>query len=213
MKRLILFGAPGSGKGTMGDLIQRDFGYPKISTGDILRAEIEQASADGLRAKGFMESGGLVPDALVIEMVRRRLERGDLGESRGGYIMDGYPRTLVQAEALSAVGCESEQAIFIEVGEAEAVERLMSRLTCRDCGAIYNLRTRPPKRAGICDLCGGTVERRADDNEKSVRQRFRVYGERTLPVIDYYQRRGVLSRVDGSGEAARVYLRIKGLIA
>jgi adenylate kinase len=210
MKRLILFGAPGSGKGTMGDLIQRDFDYPKISTGDILRAEIEQGSADGLSAKGFMEAGGLVPDALVIELVRRRLGRDDLG---AGYIMDGYPRTLVQAEALTAVACDSEQAIFIEVGEAEAVERLLSRLTCRECGAIYNQKTRPPKKAGICDLCGGVVERRADDNEEAVRQRFRVYGERTLPVIEYYERRRVLSRVDGSGEAARVYKRIKGLIA
>jgi len=210
MKRVILFGAPGSGKGTMGDLIERDFGYPKISTGDILRSEIEQGSADGLRAKGFMESGGLVPDALVMELVRRRLERGDLD---GGYVMDGYPRTLVQAEALSAVACESEQAIFIEVSEAEAVARLLSRLICRECGAIYNQKTRPPKKAGICDLCGGAVERRADDTAEAVRQRFRVYGERTLPVIAYYQKRRVLSRVDGSGEASRVYLRIKGLLA
>jgi len=210
MKRVILFGAPGSGKGTMGDLIERDFGYPKISTGDILRAEIEQGSADGLSAKGFMEAGGLVPDALVMKLVRRRLERGDLD---GGYVMDGYPRTLVQAAALSAVACESERAVFIEVSEAEAVARLLSRLTCHECGAIYNQRTRPPRKAGICDLCGGVVERRADDNEEAVRQRFRVYGERTLPVIGYYQERRVLSRVDGSGEAAKVYQRIRGLIA
>jgi adenylate kinase len=210
MKRLILFGAPGSGKGTMGDLIQRDFDYAKISTGDILRSAIQQDSADGRQAKSFMESGGLVPDELVIELVRRRLSRGDLD---GGYVMDGYPRTLAQAEALSLIVCESEKAIFIEVTEAEAVERLLSRLTCSDCGAIYNRITKPPKSAGICDLCRGRVERRADDNEEAVRQRFRVYAERTMPVIGYYGRKNLLARVDGGGAAVQVYERIKGLIA
>lgn len=210
MKRLILFGAPGSGKGTMGELIQRDFGYARISTGDILRAEIEQGSAEGLKAREFMASGGLVPDELVIEMVRRRLGRDDLG---GGYVMDGYPRTLAQAEALSAVACSGEKAIFIEVSENEAVDRLLSRLTCRDCGAIYNLRNKPPRKTGVCDICGGSVERRADDTTDAVRQRFRVYVERTLPVIDYYAGTGVLARVDGSGAAAMVYGRLKGLVA
>jgi len=209
MKRVILFGAPGSGKGTMGDFIQRDFGYPKISTGDILRAEIEQGSADGLRAKEFMASGGLVPDGLVIELVRRRLERDDLD---GGYVMDGYPRTLVQAEALSAVACDQERAIFIEVTEAEAVGRLLSRLTCSECGAIYNTRSKPPRLQGVCDRCRGRVERRADDTAEAVRQRFRVYAERTLPVIEYYTRKGVLARVDGNGEAGPVYRKIQGLV-
>lgn len=213
MKRLILFGAPGSGKGTMGDFIHRDFGYPKISTGDILRAEIELGSAEGLRAKGFMDSGGLVPDRLVIDLVRLRLERGDLGGSRGGYILDGYPRTLEQAEALSAVACASEQAIFIEVDEDETVGRLLSRRTCRECGAIYNTRSKPPSKEGVCDRCGGAVERRSDDNEQAVRQRFRVYAESTLPVIAYYRQRGVLSCVDGNGAAAPVYERIKGLLS
>jgi len=210
MKRLILFGAPGSGKGTMGDLIQRDFNYTKISTGDILRSAIQQDSADGRQAKSFMESGGLVPDELVIELVRRRLERGDLDD---GYVMDGYPRTLAQAEALSHIASESEKAIFIEVSEIEAVERLLSRLTCSDCGAIYNLISKPPKKDGTCDLCRGRVARRADDNEEAVRQRFRVYAERTMPVIEYYGCKNVLERVDGGGAAAAVYEKIKGLIA
>jgi len=210
MKRLILFGAPGSGKGTMGDLIQRDRGYVKISTGDILRTEIEQGSADGLKAKGFMAAGGLVPDELVMELVRRRLGRDDLG---AGYIMDGYPRTLAQAKALSAIPSSSEQAVSIEVTEAEAVERLLSRLTCRDCGAIYNQKTKPPKVAGACDICGGVVERRADDTAEAVRRRFQVYAERTLPVIEYYAGRHVLARVDGSGPAALVYEKIKGLVS
>ncbi len=210
MKRLILFGAPGSGKGTMGDHISRDFGYPKISTGDILRAEIEAGSAEGLRAKGFMDAGGLVPDELVTEMVRKRLQTGDLDK---GYVLDGYPRTLIQAEALSAVICEREQAIFIEVSEAEAVARLLSRLTCSHCGAIYNARNKPPRQTGICDGCGGSVGRRSDDTAEAVRLRFHVYAERTLPVIEYYSRRGVLTRVDGNGAAAPVYERIKGLLS
>jgi len=210
MKRLILFGAPGSGKGTMGDLIQRDFHFQKISTGDILRNAIQQDTTEGRQARSFMESGALVPDELVIEMVRLRLNRGDLD---GGYIMDGYPRTLAQAEALSLISATSEKAIFIEVTEAEAVERLLSRLTCSACGAIYNLATKPPKKAGICDLCQGRVEKRSDDNEEAVRQRFRVYAERTLPVIDFYDRKKTLMRVDGGGSAARVYEKIRGLIA
>jgi adenylate kinase len=210
MKRLILFGAPGSGKGTMGDLIARDFAFPKISTGDILRAEIEQGSAAGLRAKGFMESGGLVPDELVSEMVRRRLGRDDLAS---GYLLDGYPRTLAQARALSELACDREQAIVIEVDEAEAVQRLLSRLTCSACGAIYNQRNKPPRQAGVCDLCGGSVGRRSDDNEQAVRQRLHVYAERTLPVIAYYQGRGVLARIDGNGPAAPVYERIRGVLA
>jgi adenylate kinase len=210
MKRLILFGAPGSGKGTMGNFIQRDFHLLKISTGDILRSAIQQDTADGRQAKGFMESGSLVPDGLVIELVRQRLSRGDLD---GGYVMDGYPRTLAQAEALSNIASASEKAFFIEVTEAEAVERLLSRLTCNVCGAIYNLLTKPPKNEGTCDLCHGSVEKRADDNEEAVRQRFRVYAERTLPVIEYYGRKNVLVRVDGGGAAALVYEKIKGLIA
>jgi adenylate kinase len=210
MKRLILFGAPGSGKGTMGDLIQRDFNYAKISTGDILRSAIQQDSADGRQAKSFMESGGLVPDELVIELVRQRLSRSDLD---GGYVLDGYPRTLAQAEALSNIASESEKAIFIEVSESEAVERLLSRLTCSECGAIYNLISKPPKTAGTCDLCRGRVAKRADDNEEAVRQRFRVYGERTMPVIEFYGHKKVLERVNGGGAAALVYEKIKGLIA
>ncbi len=210
MKRLILFGAPGSGKGTMGDFIQRDFHLLKISTGDILRSAIQQDSAEGRLAKSFMESGGLVPDELVIELVRQRLSGGDLN---GGYVLDGYPRTLSQAEALSAIAIASEKAVFIEVAEAEAVQRLLARLTCSSCGAIFNQLTRPPKNAGICDICHGRVEKRADDNEEAVRQRFRVYTERTLPVIEYYDRRGSLVRIDGSGAAAVVYEKLKGLIS
>jgi adenylate kinase len=210
MKRLILFGAPGSGKGTMGDFIQRDFHLLKISTGDILRSALQQDTAVGRQAKSYMESGSLVPDELVIELVHQRLSQDDLD---GGYVMDGYPRTLAQAEALSLIASESEKAIFIEVTEAEAVERLLSRLTCNACGAIYNLITKPPKNAGTCDLCHGRIERRADDNEAAVRQRFRVYGERTMPVIEYYGRKKVLVSVNGSGAAGLVYEKIKGLIA
>jgi adenylate kinase len=210
MKRLILFGAPGSGKGTMGDLIQRDFHLLKISTGDILRSAIQQDTSEGRQAKSFMESGGLVPDELMIALVRQRLSRGDLN---GGYVMDGYPRTLAQAEALASIASESEKAIFIEVTEADAVERLLSRLTCSNCGAIYNLISKPPKNAGNCDICRSRIERRADDNEKAVQQRFRVYTERTLPVIEYYAHKNVLVRVNGAGAAALVYEKIKGLIA
>ncbi|MEI6613578.1 MAG: nucleoside monophosphate kinase [Chrysiogenales bacterium] len=210
MKRLILFGAPGSGKGTMGDLIQRDFHLLKISTGDILRSAILQDTANGRQAKIFMESGGLVPDKLMIELVRQRLSRGDLDN---GYVMDGYPRTLDQAEALTGIASESEKVFLIEVTEGEAVERLLARLTCSACGAIYNQLTKAPQKQGICDLCQGIVLRRADDTEKTIRQRIKVYLEQTMPVIEYYGRKDVLVRVDGRGAAAGVYEKIKGLIA
>ena len=185
----------------MGDLIQRDFHLLKISTGDILRSAILQDTADGRQAKSFMESGGLVPDELMIELVYQRLSRGDLGN---GYVMDGYPRTLDQAEALTGIASESEKAFLIEVTEGEAVERLLARLTCSACGAIYNQLTKAPQKQGICDLCQGIVLRRADDTEKTIRQRIKVYLEQTMPVIEYYGCKDVLVRVDGSGAAAGV---------
>ena len=204
MKRLILFGAPGSGKGTMGELIQRDFGLRRFPPETSCAPRSSRTAPKACKAKGFMAAGGLVPDELVIEMVRQRLSRGDLD---GGYItgrLSAHPGP--GRSAFARRHASGEKAIFIEVSENEAVERLLSRLTCRDCGAIYNLRTKPPRKAGVCDLCGGRVERRADDNEEAVRQRFRVYVERTLPVIDYYDRKDVLARVDGSG-AGRPGLR------
>jgi adenylate kinase len=210
MRRLLLFGAPGSGKGTMGDFIQRDYHLVKISTGDILRSAIQQGTPAGLQAKGIMDSGRLVPDELVSDMLRQRLDRGGLND---GYILDGYPRTLVQAEALSAIAVDSEQAIFIEVSENEAVQRLLARLTCSACGAIYNRLTKAPKQEGRCDLCGGRVETRDDDSERAVRQRFHVYVESTMPVIAYYDRRRLLARVDGAGAAAAVYEKIRGLLS
>ena len=210
MTRLLLFGAPGSGKGTMGDFIQQDFHLVKISTGDILRSATQQDTAAGRQAKGFMESGGLVPDELVSELLRQRLSRGGLND---GYILDGYPRTLAQAEALSAIAVKSEKAIFIEVTEAEAVQRLLSRLTCGSCGAIYNRLTKPPRKSGCCDLCGGRVQTRDDDSEAAVRRRFQVYVESTMPVIEYYDRLNLLARVDGAGAAKAVYEKVKGLVA
>jgi adenylate kinase len=210
MRRLLLFGAPGSGKGTMGDFIQRDYHLVKISTGDILRSAIQQGTPAGLQAKSIMDSGRLVPDALVSDMLRQRLDRGGLND---GYILDGYPRTLVQAEALSSIAVDSEQAVFIEVSEAEAVQRLLGRLTCSACGAIYNRLTKPPQRQGRCDLCGGRVDARDDDSERAVRQRFQVYVESTMPVIEFYAARQLLARVDGAGAAEAVYKRIRGLLS
>jgi adenylate kinase len=210
MKRLILFGAPGSGKGTMGDFIQRDFHFLKISTGDIIRREIQKASVIGLQAKEIMEKGDLIPDAVVIKIVRQRLEIKDFCD---GYIMDGFPRNLAQAEALTGIPVEMERAFFFEVAETEAVERLLSRLTCNDCGAIYNLITKLPKQQGICDLCQGVVQRRTDDNEEVIKQRIKIYFAQTMPAIEYYQRKNVLSRIDGGGASHLVYEKIKGLIA
>ncbi len=209
MKRILLFGPPGCGKGTQADLIQKEFGFIKISTGDIIRQEIKNQSQIGKRVKSIIDAGELVSDDIIIELVKNRLNRGDI---KNGYILDGFPRTIIQAERLSEIKVDEEIAVFINVEEDKLIRRLTSRLSCKKCGAVYNLNVNPPKKDGICDKCGGELYKRSDDNEETIKNRLKVYFDKTLPVINFYRAKGSLKEVDGFGDINDVYNRIKGLL-
>ncbi len=211
--RLILFGAPGSGKGTQAKMAGEELGVPHISTGDILRQSVKEGTALGLKAKGFMDSGALVPDGLILDMIAERLSRDD---ARGGFMLDGFPRTVAQAEGLDSLlkrcGQDIDAVVSLEVEPEELIKRLTSRRTCAGCGAIYNLIFQPPKAEGACDLCGGRLEQRADDQRATVENRLRVYREQTAPVMDYYRSRGLLRPVDGSRSPEEVYRSFKAVL-
>ncbi|MCX6582370.1 MAG: adenylate kinase [Candidatus Aminicenantes bacterium] len=210
MKRIILFGAPGSGKGTQADALEQQYGWEKISTGDLVRAEVAAQTPIGREIKPLIEMGQLAPDETVLKILKNRLAQGDLVN---GYILDGFPRNLAQAEELTRLAVDSETAIFLKiVNDDVVVGRLTSRLTCSQCGAIYNSVGNPPLKTGQCDLCGGPVRQRADDNEETVRRRINVYREQTQPVIDYYKRLGKLHEVDASGTVEEVSAAIAGAI-
>ncbi|MFN3384341.1 MAG: adenylate kinase [Archaeoglobaceae archaeon] len=196
---LILLGAPGAGKGTQAKIIMGRYRIPQISTGDMLREAVAKGTELGKKAKEYMTQGKLVPDDVVIGIVRERLAQKDC---ENGFILDGFPRTLPQAEALDKMlkemGKKIDAVINVNVPEEEVVKRIVNRRTCKVCGAIYHLIYSPPKKEGVCDKCGGELYQRDDDKEETVRERFRVYKKNTEPLIDYYKRKGILYDVDGT---------------
>ena len=195
---VVLLGAPGAGKGTQAEHIVGTFGLPHISTGEILRAAVAAGTELGAQAQQYMQAGELVPDEVVIGIIRERLAQPDAAR---GFLLDGFPRTLHQAAALddmlTAAGRELTHAVVLDVPEAELIERLSGRRTCRRCGKGYHIKFDPPKQAGVCDACGGELYQRADDNEETVRNRLVVYGEQTEPLIDYYSRKGLVDTISG----------------
>jgi len=199
---LILLGGPGAGKGTQAEKLKDSRGLTHLATGDILREEVAQGTDLGRRAKGFMDKGELVPDELVIDMVRERL-----GED-GGYLFDGFPRTVDQAEALEEVA-DIDLVLFIDVGEEEIVRRLSARRLCEDCGAIYNLLFKKPEEEGVCDECGGELIQRDDDKPEVIRDRYATFMENTAPLIDYYRDKGNLAKVDGEVPPDQVHANIE----
>ena len=203
--KLILLGPPGAGKGTQAKMLTDRFAIPQISTGDILRAAVKAGTEMGLQAKACMDAGGLVPDAVVVGIVRDRLQEKDC---QAGFILDGFPRTVPQAEALTAtlaeLGKNLDAVLSLEVDVEALVERLTGRRTCRDCGRGYHVKFDPPQQAGICDACGGELVQRDDDREATIRKRLEVYREQTLPLVGYYQELGLLTRVDGMQEIGSV---------
>lgn len=210
MKRIILFGAPGCGKGTQADALEQQYGYKNISTGDLVRAEVAAQTPIGLEIKTLTEMGRLAPDETILKLLKNCLAQGNIVN---GYILDGFPRTLEQAEELSRMTVDTETAIYLKiVDENVVVGRLTSRLTCSKCGAIFNSVSNPPQKTGQCDLCAGPVRQRADDNEETVRRRINVYREQTQPVIDYYKRLGKLHEVDASGTIEEVSAAIAGVL-
>jgi adenylate kinase len=212
MVRVILLGAPGAGKGTQADSIEDKYGYKQISTGDLIRAEVSNKTKIGLEVKAIMEKGELVSDEIVIELLKNRLRQDDIII---GYIMDGFPRNRYQAQELSRIKTDREVVIYLQVNEEAVVRRLLSRLTCSHCGAIFNTLNDPPKQAGKCDECGGALIRRADDNEETIRNRIGVYKAQTQPVIDYYLEKGqegLFHKIDASKPADEVFAEIEGVL-
>jgi adenylate kinase len=197
---LILLGPPGAGKGTQAKLLSKKYDIPQISTGDILRTAIKDQTPMGLRAKSFMDSGALVSDEVVVGIVEERLTQADCNK---GFILDGFPRTVVQADALKktlqALGKGIDHVISIVVDENDILERITGRRTCRNCGKGFHLRFDPPKVAGICDECGGELYQRDDDSEVTIRKRLEVYAAQTAPLVAYYGNEALLRTVSGTG--------------
>ena len=201
---LILLGPPGSGKGTQTALLAAALGIPAISTGDLFRVAVAAGSALGREVKPLIDAGRLVPDDLTLRILKERISRPDC---RKGFILDGFPRTLPQAEALAALA-RIDLVINLAVPEHELLERLGGRLTCARCNAIYNARTAPPKRAGVCDRCGAPVSQRADETPHAIRERLRAYREKTAPLISYYRAKALLTDVDGEGSPDAIHQRL-----
>ena len=191
--KLILLGAPGAGKGTQAEILSAKLGIPTISTGNILRAAVKEGTPIGLEAKRYMDAGQLVPDSVIIGIVAQRLEQPDCA---GGFILDGVPRTIGQAEALDAAGVTFDHVLSIEISDEEIEERMEVRRVCQSCGAPYHVKAKPPKREGVCDSCGGALIQRDDDKPETVRRRLEVYHQETEPLKDYYQAKGILVPVD-----------------
>ena len=194
--KLILLGAPGAGKGTQAEIISKKLNIPTISTGNILREAIKNGTETGLKAKSFMDAGKLVPDDVIIGIVRERVAQPDCAN---GYILDGVPRTIAQAEALEAAGIKFDHVVSMEIADATIMERMSGRRVCSKCGASYHVVAVPPKVEGVCDVCGGELVTRKDDKPETVKNRLEVYHRETEPLKDFYRERGVLYPVEDMG--------------
>lgn len=207
--RIILLGPPGAGKGTQAKLLIERLQIPQISTGDMLRAAVKDGTPLGRQAKAYMDHGTLVPDEVIIGLVRERLQAPDCGR---GYVLDGFPRTVAQAEALEKTLGELrlnlDHVLCLDVPSEDLVARIAGRRTCRQCGAMSHVRFSPTRRDGVCDACGGETYQRDDDREETVRRRLTVYAEQTAPLVRFYEGRGLLRRVAGTGEIGEIFARM-----
>lgn len=197
--KLILLGAPGVGKGTQAEVICKALNIPAISTGNIIREALAQGTEMGLKAKSFMDAGQLVPDDVVIGIIKERLAKDDCAN---GFILDGFPRTIPQAEALDAMGVIIDKVIDIEVPDEKIAARMSGRRVCKDCGSSYHLEYKAPKAEGVCDACEGELIQRKDDAPETVLDRLAVYHKQTEPLKDYYSKKGILRIVEGQEEIA-----------
>jgi adenylate kinase len=211
--RLVFLGPPGAGKGTQAKVIAEEKGIPHISTGDILREAVAKGTELGLKAKAHMDAGGLVPDDLVVAMVAERLSRPDC---KPGFILDGFPRTIAQGEALEKnLGTRKEKldaVVYFKVNDEQVVGRLSGRRTCRQCKEGFHVEFMPPKVAGKCDKCGGELYQRDDDKPETIRERLKVYYAQTADLIEYYRKRGLLKEVDASQSPAEVLAGVKRVL-
>ena len=204
--RLILLGAPGAGKGTQAEILSRELSIPTISTGNILRAAMKAGTPVGVQAKSYVDAGKLVPDKVIIDIVRERLAQEDC---KNGYILDGVPRTIPQAEMMEAMGVEIDCALSIEIEDAIILDRMTGRRTCKDCSQTFHIVNTPPKTEGICDSCGGELAIRKDDAPETVKARLEVYHRDTEPLKQFYAQRGKLKTVDNQSsiEATTAVIR------
>ncbi|MZG53568.1 MAG: adenylate kinase [Nitrospinae bacterium] len=204
--RLILLGPPGAGKGTQAKMLKEKFQIPQISTGDILRQAVKDNTELGARAKTVMDAGQLVPDDIVIGLIKERIRQGDC---KTGLILDGFPRNIAQAEKLSEtlqdMNLAIDHVIDLEVDEGEVIERLTGRSTCSECGTMFHRVSRPPKVAGVCDGCGGKLAQRPDDNRETIEERLKVYSESTAPLKEFYSKQGSLKTVEAKGSVEEIF--------
>ena len=211
--KIIMLGAPGAGKGTQAKMIASEYQIPHISTGDIFRSNIKNGTELGKKAKEYMDQGLLVPDSLTCDLVVDRIAQDD---AKNGYVLDGFPRTIPQAEALTealkARGEAIDYAIAIEVPDESIVTRMSGRRACLGCGATYHIKYNPPKAENVCDTCGGELVLRDDDKPETVQKRLDVYHEQTQPLIDYYTKAGVLKELDGTQDIDVIFEQIKELL-
>lgn len=197
--KLILLGAPGAGKGTQAEIISEKYNIPTISTGNIIRAALKNGTEMGLKAKSYIDAGELVPDDVVIGIIKERLAKDDCAN---GFILDGFPRTIPQAEALDAMGVIIDRVIDIEVPDEKIAARMSGRRVCKDCGSSYHLEYKAPKAEGVCDACDGELIQRKDDAPETVLDRLAVYHKQTEPLKDFYSKKGILRIVEGQEEIA-----------
>lgn len=211
--KIIMLGAPGAGKGTQAKQIAAKYGIPHISTGDIFRANIKNGTELGKKAKEYMDQGLLVPDELTCDLVMDRIAEDD---AKNGFVLDGFPRTIPQAEALTAalekIGQKMDYAIDVDVPDENIVNRMSGRRACLKCGATYHIVAIPPKKEGICDACGSELVQRDDDKPETVQKRLDVYHEQTQPLIDYYSKQGILKSVDGTVPMEEVFTAITDIL-
>jgi adenylate kinase len=211
---IILLGPPGAGKGTQAKRLERDYGIPQLATGDMLRAAVASGSELGQQAKKVMDAGELMPDELMVQMIEDRISQDDC---KNGFILDGFPRTTAQAEALDRMlekrGTKLDHVIELKVDEEALVDRITGRYSCAKCGAGYHDRYQQPKVEGVCDHCGSTeFKRREDDNEQTVRSRMQAYRDQTAPILPYYEKQGKLKQVDGMADIDEVTQQIKRIL-
>jgi adenylate kinase len=211
--RIVLIGAPGGGKGTQAKMLIEKYGIPQVSTGDLLREAVAAGTPLGMRAKAAMDAGQLVSDDIVLGMIQERLSKAD---AQKGFILDGFPRNIPQAEALDKMlgkmGKPLQTAMLIDVDFDVLMQRLTGRRTCQSCGQMYNVYTNPPRVEGVCDKCGGTVVQRSDDNEATISNRLRVYEAQTAPLVDFYRKQGKLRTVQGIGEIKDIFKNITQIL-
>jgi adenylate kinase len=207
--RIVLLGAPGAGKGTQAKKLIEKYSMPQISTGDLLRAAVKEGTKLGIEAKGFMDRGELVPDAVVLGMVEERLKKDDC---KKGFILDGFPRNTAQAKALDdmlkTLGMPIDAALSVDVPFEDLMKRLTGRRTCKECGQMYNVYFSPASKEGICDKCGAALYQRDDDREETIKKRLDVYNVQTAPLMDYYKSKGILKSVSGTGSIDEIFGRV-----